>query len=137
MLSFREDRCTKYHEQLLYRGKVWVSVVPSLVNTHGDFVSLWLLVLSLSSILVCLVVVLCLQLCVYPFSSPLFSHYLPGPSCPFYQRKLSWYMLHSECIPLPALRFFALAKFLQKCQRNLDLAVFSVNDSRKYLSEFP
>lgn len=43
MLSFRENRCTKYHEQLLYPGKVWVSVVLSLVNTHGDFVSLWLL----------------------------------------------------------------------------------------------
>lgn len=34
-----ETRCTKYHEQFLYRGRVWVSVVPSLVNTHGDFVS--------------------------------------------------------------------------------------------------
>lgn len=51
MLSFRENRCTKYHEQLLYPGKVWVSVVPSLVNTHGDFVSLWLFFHSLSAIL--------------------------------------------------------------------------------------
>lgn len=52
MLSFRQNRCTKYHEQLLYPGKVWVSVVPSLVNTHGDFVSLWLLFDSVSAILV-------------------------------------------------------------------------------------
>lgn len=50
--SFRENRCTKYHEHLLCPGKVWVSVVPSLVNTHGDFVSLWLLFDSASAILV-------------------------------------------------------------------------------------
>lgn len=65
MLSFRGNRCTKYHEQLLYPGKVWVSVVPSLVNTHGDFVSLWLLFDCVSAILVScgcpLFVALCLS----------------------------------------------------------------------------
>lgn len=56
MHSFSETRCTKYHEQYLYRGRVWVSVVLSLVNTHGDFVSclisLWCLLFhSISAIL--------------------------------------------------------------------------------------
>lgn len=70
MLSFRENRCTKYHEHLLYPGKVWVSVVPSLLNTHGDFVSLWLLFDSVSAILVSCGCPLCVALCLsFQFTS--------------------------------------------------------------------
>lgn len=138
-VHFCKTRCTKYHEQFLYRGRVWVSVVPSLVNTHGDFVSCListcLLFHSVSAIRVS---------CGCPLSVALRSPFQFTSAQALPTRARHVHFTKENCFGMCCIQSvficchsFSLAKFLQKFQRKLGLAVFSVSDSGKCLSLFP